>query len=98
MQCNVSTFIFGDVYYKQCNAIATSISGGYYETFTLFWITIARRFFTDNRNRSVLALINDFILIYGKQKSIFRVYYSERLIMSWEARQTWLAPDLKSFE
>ncbi len=88
----------GIQHYNHCNAIATTISSGYHETLTLFWITIARRFLASNPNTSVLALINNFILIYGEQKSIFREYYSERLIMSWEARQTWVAPDLKSFD
>ena len=39
-----------------------------------------------------------FILAYGDQKSLFREYYSHGLIMSWEARESWVAPDLKPLD
>ena len=61
-----------------------------------FGVFIARRFLAAaNPNASISALVNDFILTYGEQKSLFREYYSDGLLMSWKARQMWMAPDLK---
>jgi hypothetical protein len=85
--------------YNHCNSIAATKNSGYHETLTLFWVFIARRFLAAaNPNDSVSALVNDFILTYGERKSLFREYYSDGLLMSWEARQTWVAPDLKSLD
>jgi hypothetical protein len=85
--------------YNHCNGITTTKNSGYHETLTLFWIFIARRFLAAaNPNASISVLVNDFILTYGDRKSLFREYYSEELLMSWEARQTWVAPDLKSLD
>ncbi|WP_341525727.1 hypothetical protein WKK05_24535 [Nostoc sp. UHCC 0302] len=89
----------GIQHYNHCNGIANTKNSGYHETLTLFWIFIARRFLaTANPNVSVSALVNDFILTYGERKSLFCEYYSDELIMSSEARQTWVAPDLKSLD
>ncbi|OUL20687.1 hypothetical protein [Nostoc sp. 106C] len=89
----------GIQHYNQCNGIMTTSSSGYHETLTLFWIAIACRFLAvTNHNASISALINDFISTYGEQKTLFYEYYSHELIMSWEARQSWVAPDLKPFD
>ena len=85
--------------YNCCHGIETTKNSGYHETLTLFWVFIARRFLAAaNPNASVSALVNDFILTYGEQKSLFREYYSDGLLMSWKARQTWVAPDLKPLD
>lgn len=85
--------------YNLCNGIATTTNSGYHETLTLFWIIIARRFLAAaNPNASISTLVNDFILAYEKRKSLFREYYSDGLLLSLEARQTWVAPDLKSLD
>ena len=85
--------------YNCCHGIETTKNSGYHETLTLFWVFIARRFLAAaNPNASVSTLVNDFILTYGEQKSLFREYYSDGLLMSWKARQTWVVPDLKPFD
>jgi hypothetical protein len=85
--------------YNHCNGIVTTTNSGYHETLTLFWVFIAGRFLAAaNPNASVSALVNDFILTYGERKSLFREYYTDGLLMSWKARQAWVAPDLKSLD
>jgi hypothetical protein len=85
--------------YNRCNGIATTANSGYHETLTQFWVFIASRFLAAAKpDTSVSALVNDFILAYGERKSLFREYYSDGLLMSWEARQTWVPPDLKSLD
>ncbi|MDZ8052627.1 MAG: hypothetical protein RMX68_028915 [Aulosira sp. ZfuVER01] len=89
----------GIQHYNQCNGIVTTINSGYHETLTLFWIAIACRFLAAANNKaSISASINDFISTYGERKTLFYEYYSHELIMSWKARQSWVAPDLKSFD
>jgi len=89
----------GIQHYNHCNSIVTTTNSGYHETLTLFWVFIARRFLAAaNPHASVSALANDFILTYGERKSLFCEYYTDRLLMSWEARQAWVAPDLKSLD
>ncbi len=85
--------------YNNSKGIQTTKNSGYHETLTLFWVSIARRFLASaDPNSSVCKLVNEFILAYGNQKSLFREYYSQGLIMSWEARQSWVAPDLKPLD
>lgn len=85
--------------YNHCKGIQTTKNSGYHETLTLFWVSIARRFLAAaDPNASVCRLVNDFILTYGEQRSLFREYYNHELIMSWGARQSWVAPDLKPLD
>lgn len=89
----------GIQHYNQCNGIVSTINSGYHETLTLFWIAIACRFLAAaNHNASISASINDFISTYREQKTLFYEYYSHEVIMSWEARQSWVTPDLKFFD
>ncbi len=85
--------------YNRWNGIETTKNSGYHETLTFFWVAIARRFLAAaGPNTSISTLANDFILLYGDRKSLFREYYSNELVMSWEARQSWVAPDLKPLD
>jgi hypothetical protein len=68
--------------------------GGYHETMTLFWITIARHFCEEcNRETSLLQRTNDFVRAFGDRGHLFRNYYTSERMFSWKARQTWVEPD-----
>ncbi|BAT51735.1 hypothetical protein NOS3756_06630 [Nostoc sp. NIES-3756] len=87
--------------YNSAMNIKTSKNGGYHETITLFWIYLVNSYValvktTKNLDSdSLLNLFNDLIHIYGNKKLPFE-YYSRDLLMSSEARQIWVDPDLKA--
>ena len=82
--------------YNQVQGIQTSTKGGYHETLTRFWIAIAQGFLTAaDPNTSILERVNTFIGKYGVRQQLFLDYYSHERIVSREARQVWVEPDLK---
>lgn len=92
-------FIAGLLRYHRLNGIEMTESGGYNETLTLFWLTVAQRFLLDADPRaSLLQLTNDFIALYGHRPQFAFEYYSPARIWSWRARQSWVEPDLKTID
>lgn len=76
--------------------IKTTKNGGYHETLTLFWIYMVRHYLLNQDNiGSLLQLANELIHTY-RNKSLPLEYYSRDLLMSWEARNGWIDPDLKT--
>jgi hypothetical protein len=77
--------------------IQTTKDGGYHETLTLFWISMVRHYLlTINQSNTFPELANGLIQKYEDKNLPFK-YYSRDLLMSWEARKTWIEPDLQPF-
>lgn len=84
--------------YNSVQGIETTKDGGYHETLTLFWVRTIRRYLADeSRNRSIVHLANGLIAKYADRTLPFTYYTRDRL-MSWEARNNWVEPDLRAIE
>jgi hypothetical protein len=82
--------------YNAAHGIATTPTGGYHETLTLFWLRRVRSFLEDGRNeaRPLVSLANE---LAGKaDKSLPLSYYTRERLFSAEARAAWVEPDLKA--
>ena len=84
--------------YNEAHGIMTTPTSGYHETMTLFWIAIVTKYLRElpDRDRSFVALANGLLEKYG-DKDLPITYYSHERLFSREARASWLAPDLRSF-
>lgn len=82
--------------YNEATGIATTPTGGYHETMTLFWIRLVREYLADVRAEklSMVKLFNGLIERCGRRELPFE-YYSRERLMSPEARSGWVEPDLK---
>jgi hypothetical protein len=67
---------------------------GYHETITLFWLAIVRDFFPRSDPGSLAELANK-LADECADKNLIRNYYSEDLLTSDNAKNGWVAPDLK---
>jgi hypothetical protein len=84
--------------YNQAIGIKSTKNSGYHETITLFWVRMIRHYLAvEGKNRSIADLANGLIQNYGNPRLTLE-YYSSSLLMSQEARQTWVEPDLKPLE
>ncbi len=81
--------------YNAANEIQTTPTGGYHETITLFWIHMVQQFLAQHcLNTCNPETINTLIHHCGDPALPFR-YYSRDRLMSWEARSTWVEPDVQ---
>jgi hypothetical protein len=80
--------------------IAQTPTGGYHESWTVFFALLIARFLARPEIRALAELerlaraveyLRDF-------RAITREHYSPERINSWEARTSWLPPDLKPLE
>ncbi|GAB4197166.1 MAG: hypothetical protein Fur006_45450 [Coleofasciculaceae cyanobacterium] len=84
--------------YNLAHGIQTTKNSGYHETITLFWVQMVRQFIVvESTNRSIVELANSLIQNYGNPRLTLE-YYSKDLLMSQEARRSWVEPDLKSLK
>lgn len=81
--------------YNAVIGIKITKDSGYHETITLFWITIVSHYlsFLEEKN-SILEMAIAILDTYNDKYLPFQ-YYSRDLLMSWEARTSWVEPDLK---
>ena len=77
----------------QCSRL--TLSDVYHETLTLFWLAMARHFLSNHPSSRLLARVNELLREYGHCPDLYLEYYSPDLVMSWRARNSWVAPDLK---
>ncbi|MEG4515544.1 MULTISPECIES: hypothetical protein [unclassified Microcoleus] len=92
--------------YNSVQGIETTKNSGYHETLTLFWVRTVRQYLAaESQNRSIVHLANGLIAKYAdslRDSSASRTlpfrYYTRDRLMSWEARNSWVEPDLKSLE
>lgn len=81
--------------YNAAKGIVTTRTSGYHETITLFYIHIVGKHLRESRaDVSLVSLMNSLMRKYG-ERSLPLEYYSKDRLMSWEARSSWVEPDLK---
>jgi hypothetical protein len=82
--------------YNHAIGIKTTKDSGYHETLTLFWIEIVRRYLSvATANGSFVDIANGLLDSCGNPHLPLE-YYSRESLMSWDARKSWVEPDLKS--
>ena len=92
--------------YNSVQGIETTKNSGYHETLTLFWVRTIRRYLADeSQNRLIVHLANGLIAKYAdslRDSSASRTlpfrYHTRDRLMSWEARNSWVEPDLRAME
>ncbi|MGB5962607.1 MAG: hypothetical protein WBG73_18355 [Coleofasciculaceae cyanobacterium] len=84
--------------YNNAIGIKTTKDSGYHETITLFWINIVCQYLiVEEKNLPVVDLVNGLNSHYNNPRLPLEYYSCDRL-MSWQARRSWIEPDLKSFD
>ena len=81
--------------YNDAHGIVQTKESGYHETMTLFWMRLVREYLkraASGKRCSLASLANE--LVASHPKNLPLVYYSRERLMSWEARERWVAPDL----
>ena len=82
--------------YNLANGVAQTPTRGYHETITRFFIwAIARHIAAQPPGTSLLALTNALLAGPCADPRFPLDYYSRDRLMSWEARTTWVEPDLR---
>jgi hypothetical protein len=68
----------------------------YNETTTVFWMAIARLFLSSSDPETDrLSVLNRFLGCYSDRESLIHEHYRPRTLQSWEARVSWVEPDLE---
>lgn len=84
--------------YNASRGIESTLTGGYHETITLFYLRLIDRFLRKaERSAGLPELAQCLIRDFGYKKLLTR-YYSRHLLMSPEARFGWVEPDLQRLE
>jgi hypothetical protein len=84
--------------YNLSRGVEMTKDSGYHETITLFYIRAIRRFLTRADETQTLAeLLANLIEACGSKNFPFE-YYSRERLLSWDARTSWLEPDLKPLD
>ncbi len=71
----------------------TTEKRGYHETLTVFWTEVLRKFRDEHQAEGRLGVVNKAVATLPT--ALFKEYYSFDVVKSREARQIWIAPDLK---
>jgi hypothetical protein len=84
----------GIVRYNQAMGIQNTKTSGYHETITLFWIHKIHDFLIrESIHELTLAAWSKLMQQFSNPKLPLQYYSLDRL-MSWQARTTWIEPDL----
>jgi hypothetical protein len=84
--------------YNEANGVAMTRDGGYHETITLFWIyTVSKFLLFADPSRGVAELAGEMLGRFDNSRLPLE-YYSRDWLMSWEARTSWVEPDLKPLD
>lgn len=83
--------------YNNAIGIKTTKDSGYHETITLFWVKIVNQYLIKSKNSLIVDLVNSLIQHYQNPRLPLE-YYRQNRLMSWQARQSWIEPDLKSLD
>lgn len=94
----ISKICYGIQNLNSKHQVTQTPSGGYHETWTIFFAKVLKRLMNENfrQTLSVMDQMNLAISFLNDFKGITLEYYSKELIMSWKARTSWVEPDLKS--
>ena len=73
-------------------------TGGYHETLTRFYVWLVARELRATCIDASLAEIANAVVEACEDRTIPLRYYTRERLMSWEARSTWLEPDVRPLE
>ena len=85
----------GIMRYNRVQGIEQTLSSGYHETLTRFFITVVESFIATCDLSSPLHDLAEELWDRFGDRDLPYTYYSRELLSSWEARTSWIAPDLK---
>lgn len=82
--------------YNHAHGIKETRTSGYHETLTLFWMRVVRLYLEQVSpiDCTLSALANNLFERCG-DKGLPLVYYTRERLMSYEARTSWVEPDLR---
>jgi hypothetical protein len=83
--------------YNDAHGIVQTKVSGYHETLTLFWMHLVREYLKGaaaGQRCSLASLANELGARYPKDLPL--AYYTRERLMSGEARERWVSPDLKA--
>lgn len=84
--------------YNHACGMSQTKSTGYHETITLFYVWVVNKYLKNPGGRnSIVELVNGLLENYG-ERSLPLKYYSKDRLMSWDARISWVEPDLKPLD
>ena len=84
--------------YNAAHGVVTTRDSGYHETITLFWTCVIGKFILlDGAGFSILELANKMIKRFDNSRLPFD-HYSREHLLSWQARTSWVEPDLKPLD
>jgi hypothetical protein len=78
--------------------VPTTPTGGYHETITRFYVWLVSRELRRAHIDAPLAEITNAVVDACDDRTIPLRYYSRDRLMSWEARTTWIEPDLRPLD
>lgn len=81
--------------YNAANGVKSANNTGYHETITLFWVEIIIRYLLANASNNNIVLLTNGLIDKYKNSRLPLEYYSRDLLMSCQARISWIEPDLK---
>lgn len=81
--------------YNLAQGIKITKDSGYHETMTLFWIQIVHRYLSVAIAKGSFVDIANGLLHSCGNPRLPLEYYSRELLMSWDARRSWVEPNLK---
>lgn len=84
---------------NSAHGVTQTKNSGYHETWTVFFMRVLHEEMKKNRTEAtVQEHIGSSIEFLKDFKAITHQYYTPELITSWEARTSWVDPDLKSLK
>ncbi len=84
--------------FNEAVGTANTAIGGYHETLTRFWLSVAGKFINEQKDSSLEALANGFIQSKQSQKTYPLQFYTKENLFSILARAQWLSPGQQPFE
>ncbi|GAA3632215.1 hypothetical protein [Flavivirga jejuensis] len=75
-----------------------TISSGYHETLTIFWMIITKDFMYRNDHKNIKIACNDFLQSTEALKETPFQFYTKEILFSAKARRTWVNGNLKKLE
>jgi hypothetical protein len=73
---------------------ANTLTSGYHETLTQFWLLIVAEFLRQRQPGSRLEAAQQAVAVFGQARALHTLYYSGDVVNDAAARRQWRQPDL----
>ena len=85
--------------YNSSKGIINSDNSGYHETITVFWLWVIKKYLEVSKSKAFNSETIECLLNSEFADSKFPlVYYTKEHLMSVQARQNWIEPDLRKLD